>query len=59
MWIPKDTNVHYEIELAVIMGWNLRHLAAIRNLGAEKFEETWKRSIRGYAIGMLTYFLPV
>ena len=52
VWIPKDVDVHYEIELAVILKsyvFDLSHFKS--NYTEHEYEELWKNLIAGYAIG--------
>jgi len=52
--IPQGVNVHYEVELAVIMLRSVHNLRFGKsNMSAEQYEELWKASIFGYAIGEL------
>jgi len=51
--IPNGANVHYEVELAVIMGRRVSDLAYQKNLiSAEEYETLWMNSIFGYSIGI-------
>lgn len=50
--IPNGANVHYEVELAVIFNKDLSNLAYQKKIKSEQeYEELWKDSIAGYAIG--------
>jgi 2-keto-4-pentenoate hydratase/2-oxohepta-3-ene-1,7-dioic acid hydratase in catechol pathway len=51
--IPNGVNVHYEIELAVIMNRRVKDLGYMRaNLTTEEYRQKWMDSIFGYAIGI-------
>ena len=54
--IPHGTEVHYEVELALITKriWNLGF--SRKRLSPQDFEDKWRASLYGYAIG--TYSLP-
>ena len=56
IFIPHDVNVHYEVELGIIMKhalWNLGH--SRKTLSPEDFEKRWNNAISGYFIGMKTF----
>jgi 2-keto-4-pentenoate hydratase/2-oxohepta-3-ene-1,7-dioic acid hydratase in catechol pathway len=53
--IPNGVNVHYEVELAVIFNKDLSNLAYQKKIKSEQeYEELWKDSIAGYAIGTIS-----
>jgi 2-keto-4-pentenoate hydratase/2-oxohepta-3-ene-1,7-dioic acid hydratase in catechol pathway len=54
--IPNGANVHYEIELAVIMNRNVKDMGYKRaTMTTEEYRQKWVDSIFGYAIG-IKYF---
>jgi 2-keto-4-pentenoate hydratase/2-oxohepta-3-ene-1,7-dioic acid hydratase in catechol pathway len=56
IFIPHDVNVHYEVELGIIMRhdlWNLGH--SRKTLSPENFEKRWNDAISGYFIGTKTF----
>ena len=56
IFIPRDVNVHYEVELGIIMKHALRNLGHSRKiLSPEKFEKIWNDAISGYFIGAKTF----
>ncbi|SRR6266496_5346326 len=52
IWIPHGVNVHYEVELGVVMRHALWNLGQWRKtLSPEDFEKRWNDAISGYFIG--------
>ena len=50
--IPNGMDVHYEVELAVIVGGSMFQTAWLRKqFSREEYEQTLLRKIAGYAIG--------
>jgi len=51
--IPAGVNVHYEVELAVIMFKSIHNFKfAKANMTPDQYESLWQSAILGYAIGM-------